>query len=246
MGSYNKVLLMGNLTRDIEGSSPAQRAGGREHRARREPAARPELGRDKEVTFVDCEAWGKTAENMAKFFTKGRPVFIEGRLKLDTWQDKTDGSNRSKLKVVVESFEFVDSKGGDGGGGAGGGSGGGGRVVTRGGQRGRPAASGAPRARHRRRRRRHPVLIQSAPGDSLHFNHALRFSAVASTSPTSTQHSPQNEYVAESVFILLRAWSSSSCSGGWIGLFRTNRRVHAVRRECGYSLTGGVRLRSVE
>lgn len=137
MGSYNKVLLMGNLTRDVEvrmlpsGSQQVGNFGIAVNRKFRDSAG--ELR--EEVTFVDCEAWGKTAENMAKFFSKGRPVFIEGRLKLDTWQDKNDGTNRSKLKVVVESFEFVDSgKGGEGGGGGGGG----GAVQTRpvgGGQR---------------------------------------------------------------------------------------------------------------
>ena len=69
-----------------------------------------------EVTFIDCEAWGRTAEVMQQYLSKGKPVFIEGRLKLDQWQDK-DGGNRSKLKVVIESFEFIDSKGGGGGGG---------------------------------------------------------------------------------------------------------------------------------
>ena len=56
-----------------------------------------------ETTFVDCEAWGGTAETMAKYLSKGRPVFIEGRLKLDQWQDK-DGNNRSKLRVVHRKF----------------------------------------------------------------------------------------------------------------------------------------------
>ncbi len=65
----------------------------------------------KEVTYVDCEAWGRTAETMAKYLTKGKPVFVEGRLKLDQWQDK-DGNNRSKLRVVIESFQFIDSRGG--------------------------------------------------------------------------------------------------------------------------------------
>ena len=64
----------------------------------------------KETTFVDCEAWGRTAEVMAQYLSKGKPVFVEGRLKLDQWQDK-DGNNRSKLKVVIEKFEFIDSKG---------------------------------------------------------------------------------------------------------------------------------------
>ena len=71
-----------------------------------------------EVTFVNCEAWGKTAEAMTKYLSKGKPVMIEGRLKLDQWQDD-NGNNRSKLKVVVENFQFLDSKDGvsDSGGG---------------------------------------------------------------------------------------------------------------------------------
>lgn len=64
-----------------------------------------------ETTFVDCEAWGRTAETMSKYLSKGRPVFVEGRLKLDQWQDK-EGNNRSKLRVVIESFQFIDSRGG--------------------------------------------------------------------------------------------------------------------------------------
>ena len=123
MASYNKVLLMGNLTRDVEvrhtpSNTAVANVGIAVNRKWRD--ANGEM--KEEVTFVDCEAWGKTAENISKFFSKGRPIFIEGRLKLDQWQDKNDGTNRSKLKVVVESFEFVDSKGGGGGGGNGSGA----------------------------------------------------------------------------------------------------------------------------
>ncbi len=64
-----------------------------------------------EVVFVDCEAWGRTAEVMAEHLSKGDPVFIEGRLKLDQWGDRNTGKKRSKLKVVIENFEFVESKG---------------------------------------------------------------------------------------------------------------------------------------
>ena len=125
MASYNKVLLMGNLTRDIElRSLPSGQQVGNVGLAVNRRWRDPNTNEMREeVTFVDCEAWGKTAEVMAKFLSKGRPVFIEGRLKLDTWQDKNDGTNKSKLKVVVESFEFVDSKGGEGGGQGGGGGG---------------------------------------------------------------------------------------------------------------------------
>jgi len=127
MASYNKVLLMGNLTRDVELKSigSGQTVGRISIAVNRRYTMQSGEKRE-EVTFVDCEAWGKTAENMAKFFTKGRPVFIEGRLKLDQWQDKESGKNRSTLRVVIESFEFVDSKGGGGSGGGGGGGGAGG------------------------------------------------------------------------------------------------------------------------
>ena len=123
MASYNKVLLMGNLTRDIElrqlpsGASIATIG-----------LAVNERYKDKNdqwverANFIDCEMFGRRAEVMAQYLSKGSPVFIEGRLRLDTWQDKNDGSNRSKLKVVVENFVFVG--GGQGGGGGGGGGGG--------------------------------------------------------------------------------------------------------------------------
>jgi len=122
-GNFNKVLLMGNLTRDIElrhtsGNQAVANIGLAVNR--RYKAGDGEMR--EETTFVDCEAWGKTAETMAKYLQKGRPVFIEGRLKLDTWQDKNDGSNRSKLRVVVDNFQFIDSRDGGGGGGGGGGN----------------------------------------------------------------------------------------------------------------------------
>jgi len=126
MANFNKVILMGNITRDIElktiasGQSVAKigLAVNRKWRT-------PEGEQREEVTFVDCDAWGKTAENMAKYLTKGRPVFIEGRLKLDTWQDKESGQNRSKLGVVIDTFQFIDSKQGAGGGSSEGGNSGG-------------------------------------------------------------------------------------------------------------------------
>ena len=125
-GSYNKVLLMGNPTRDPEvRHTSGDRAVANFGLAvnRRYKTASGE--KREEVTFVDCEAWGYTGENIGKFFAKGRPIFIEGRLKLDTWEDRKDGSKRSKLKVVVENFQFVDSKK-DGGGSGGDGEGRGG------------------------------------------------------------------------------------------------------------------------
>lgn len=123
MPNLNKVFLMGNLTRDVELKSTASnqsvaQIGMAVNRRWRTPE-----GEDREeVTFVDCEAWGRTAETLAKYLSKGRPVFIEGRLKLDQWEDK-EGGKRSKLKIVVEGFQFIDSKPGAGGAGGGGGGG---------------------------------------------------------------------------------------------------------------------------
>lgn len=114
MSSLNKVILWGNLTRDIElravgsgGQQVAQIGLALNRKYTTQGGEKRE-----EVTFVDCEAWGKTAEVMAKYLSKGRPVLIEGRLKLDQWDDKDTGKKQSKLKVVVDTFHFVDSKGG--------------------------------------------------------------------------------------------------------------------------------------
>ncbi len=122
-GSFNKVLLMGNLTRDVEikHTSSNQAVANIGLAVSRKFRTADGEARE-ETTFVDCEAWGKTAETMSKYLHKGRPVFIEGRLKLDTWEDKNDGSKKSKLRVVVENFQFVDSKAGEGGSSSGGGS----------------------------------------------------------------------------------------------------------------------------
>src|SRR6185312_13303104 len=87
-------------------------------------------GEDREeVTFVDITAFGKQAELINQYFTKGKPIFIDGRLKYDSWEDKQGGGKRSKLTVVVENFQFIGGRDQGGGGGydadAGGGSGGG-------------------------------------------------------------------------------------------------------------------------
>ena len=114
MPNLNRVLLMGNLTRDPElrylpSNTPVVSLGLAVNRRWRNQQDQQQ----EETTFVDCEAFGRSAEVINQYLRKGRPVFIEGRLRLDQWQDK-EGQNRSKLKVVVESFQFVDSRGGDG------------------------------------------------------------------------------------------------------------------------------------
>lgn len=110
MSSFNRVILLGNLTRDIElRYTPSNMAVANIGLAVNRKYKGQDGEQKEEVTFIDCEAWGRTAEVMNEHLSKGRPVFIEGRLKLDQWQDK-DGGNRSKLKVVIENFQFVDSK----------------------------------------------------------------------------------------------------------------------------------------
>lgn len=134
-GSFNKVLLMGNLTRDIEVRHTPSNTAIATFGIAVNRKYRTQSGENREeVTFVDCDAWGRTAEVMSQYLSKGRAVFIEGRLRLDQWEDKNDGSKRSKLKVVVENFAFVDSPGGGGGGGGGG-------------QQSRPAPAAAGAAR---------------------------------------------------------------------------------------------------
>lgn len=119
MANLNKVLLMGNLTRDPEvrytpkGTAVAElgiavnRVYSGENGEKRE-----------EVTFVDVTVWGRTAENVGEYLKKGRPVFIEGRLQLDSWEDKQSGQKRNKLKVVADNVQFLGSPRGGSGSGA--------------------------------------------------------------------------------------------------------------------------------
>jgi single-strand DNA-binding protein len=122
MASLNKVMLIGNLTRDPE------------VRYTPKGTAVTEIGlavnriipagdggeRREEATFVDVTLWGKTAELAGQYLKKGRPVFIEGRLQMESWQDKTTGQNRSKLTVVGEAMQFLGGRNEGGGGGGGG------------------------------------------------------------------------------------------------------------------------------
>ena len=107
--SLNRVILAGNLTRD-----PQVRFLANEQAVANFGLAvnRRFKGSDgqmkEEVTFVDIEAWGRTAELVGQYLTKGRACFIEGRLKLDSWDDK-DGQKRQKLKVVADNVQFMDS-----------------------------------------------------------------------------------------------------------------------------------------
>jgi len=110
MANLNKVMLIGNLVRDIDLKTlPSGQSIGQFSIAINRNWVGQDGEKREEVTFVDCEAWAKTAEIMAKYLSKGRPVYVEGRLKQDVWDDKETGQKRSKTKVVVESFQFLDS-----------------------------------------------------------------------------------------------------------------------------------------
>jgi single-strand DNA-binding protein len=116
MANLNKVLLIGRLTRDPESRSTS---GGSSVVSFGLAVNRTYIRRDnnekvEETCFVDVEAWGRTGETIHRYMKKGRQIFIEGRLKFDTWE--REGQRRSKLSVVAETFQFLDGQGdGDGG-----------------------------------------------------------------------------------------------------------------------------------
>lgn len=119
MASFNKVILLGNLTRDPEvrytpkGSAvcdlgiAVNRTYTLDNGEKRE-----------EVTYVDVTLWARLAEIAGEYLKKGRPVFIEGRLQLDTWDDKQSGQKRSKMRVIGETMQLLGSRPGGSGGGA--------------------------------------------------------------------------------------------------------------------------------
>src|SRR5262245_12903084 len=118
MASFNRVILLGNLTRDVEvrylqsGTAVADIGMAVNDRRKGQNGEWIE-----ETTFVDITLWGRTAEVAGEYLSKGSPTLIEGRLKLDQWE--TDGQKRSKLKVIGERMQMLGSRGGGGGGGSG-------------------------------------------------------------------------------------------------------------------------------
>jgi len=142
MASFNKVILAGNLTRDPEMRyTPQGRAVAKLGLAVNRTWTTETGEKREEVSFVDVEAWGRNAETLSKYMRKGKPLLIEGRLKQDTWEDKNTHQKQSKLKVILESFAFIDSRG----------EGGVGRPV----EQGAAAAAAAP-----------AVVEASAPSDA--------------------------------------------------------------------------------
>ncbi len=116
MPSFNKVILIGNLTRDPELRYTQSGVAIAKIGLAINRSWRSESGEMKEeVTFVDVEAFRKQAETICQYVKKGRALMVEGRLKLDQWDDKQTGQKRSRLGVVLDSFQFLDSgsRGGD-------------------------------------------------------------------------------------------------------------------------------------
>ncbi len=129
MANYNKVILIGNLTRDPELRYTPKGTAVAKIGVAVNRTWRTESGETKEeVTFVDVDAFGRQAETLGQYMKKGRPIMVEGRLRLDSWEDKQSGQKRSKLGVVMESFQFLDYGG-------------------RGSDESAPAAPAAPRAK---------------------------------------------------------------------------------------------------
>jgi single-strand DNA-binding protein len=111
MANLNRVLLIGNLTRDPELRVTPKGTAICQFGLAISRSFKDESGQTREeATFVDIEAWGKSGELIAKYCTKGRPLFVEGRLRFDQWEDKTSGQKRSKLKVVLENFQFLGGR----------------------------------------------------------------------------------------------------------------------------------------
>ncbi len=155
--SFNKVILMGNLTRDPQLKYLPTQTAVAEFGIAMNRKFKTASGEEREeVTFVDCAAFGRTGEVINQYFQKGKPIFIEGRIKYDSWEDKQGGGKRSKISVVVENFQFVGDKGG----------GGGGAPPSGGGEEGEPRQQSRPPARPQQGRPPQNVPAQSPPAEA--------------------------------------------------------------------------------
>jgi len=110
MASFNRVILVGNLTRDPELRYTPKGMAIAKLGLAVNRNWKTETGESKEeVTFIDIDAFGKQAETIAQYMKKGNPLLVEGRLRLDQWDDKQTGQKRSRLGVVLEGFQFLGS-----------------------------------------------------------------------------------------------------------------------------------------
>jgi len=113
MASYNRVILMGNLCRDVELKYIASGLAVTEISVAVNDKRKTASGEwVEEVTFVDCTLFGRTAEIAGEYLSKGSPIFLEGRLKLDTWEK--DGQKRSKMRVVCDKMQLIGGRGAEG------------------------------------------------------------------------------------------------------------------------------------
>jgi single-strand DNA-binding protein len=111
MASFNRVILMGNMTRDPELRTTATGLAITKFGMAMSRSFKSQEGESREeATFVDVDSFGKQAELIAKFFSKGKPILVEGRLRLDQWESP-NGEKRSRLMVVLENFQFVGTRG---------------------------------------------------------------------------------------------------------------------------------------
>ena len=121
MANLNKVMLIGNVTRDPEIKYTPKGSAVTDLGIAVNRVYTPEGGEKREeTTFVDVTLWGRQAEIAGEYCKKGRSIYIEGRLQLDSWEDKTSGQKRSKLRVVGENFQLLGPRPGGGGGHSGG------------------------------------------------------------------------------------------------------------------------------
>ena len=111
MASFNKVILLGNLTRDPEVRYTPKGSAVCDLGVAVNRVYTTDSGEKREeATFVDVTFWGRTAEVAGEYLKKGRPIFIEGRLQLDSWEDKQSGQKRSKLKVIGETMQLLGGR----------------------------------------------------------------------------------------------------------------------------------------
>src|SRR2546423_9444767 len=117
MASYNKVILLGNLTRDPQLKYLPSQTAVVEFGMAMNRKDKTQSGEMKEeVTFIDCSAFGRTAEVINQYCHKGNLLFVEGRLKYDTWEDKQGGGKRSKVTVHIDNMQLMPNRDGRGGG----------------------------------------------------------------------------------------------------------------------------------
>ena len=113
MANLNKILLIGNLTRDPQLSYlPSQTPVVEFGLATNRKWTAQDGAQREETCFVDCRCYGRQAETLNKYVRKGQPLFVEGRLQLDTWEDQATGQRRSRLKVVADNVQFLGGAGG--------------------------------------------------------------------------------------------------------------------------------------